>query len=123
MIKQMEITKQVGTSAEQSDDLRVFVDRGVAIGTARDVRERIGPALGRVSDQILSAYVRVTRIPGQVMRPIFARANINVSGRLVSVHVVGATPDEAVDLLADRVDRRLRRAAALNAGCRANSTS
>lgn len=61
---------------------------------------------------VLSAHVRVERDDNpSIPRPVHAQGEIDVNGRIVRAHVAGASADQALDGLADQLERQLRRVA------------
>jgi ribosome-associated translation inhibitor RaiA len=85
---------------------------GVAQDLAEYARSKVGHVLTHTGRPVLHARVRVTRHGDPAReRPVVAQANVDVNGRPVRVQVEATTPREAVDLLVDRLDRRLGRVA------------
>ena len=93
-------------------DVDVTTDGDLA-GAADYAREKIR-RLGRLTRRpVLHASIKLSQhCDPSIERPVIARANLDVDGRLVRAQVEGATPREAVDLLAAALRHRLERAAA-----------
>ncbi len=81
-------------------------------GAADYARNKIGE-LGRFTSRpVLRAHVRLSKHHDPaVERPVVAQANLDLDGRPVRAQVGAKTAQEAIDLLAARVRRRLERAA------------
>ncbi|HLU55932.1 MAG TPA: sigma 54 modulation/S30EA ribosomal C-terminal domain-containing protein [Pseudonocardia sp.] len=78
-------------------------------GIAEYARDRIGSVLRFARGPVLHARVRITRHADPAVElPVTAQANLDVNGRLVRAQVRGRTDREAVDLLKDRLRRRLQ---------------
>jgi ribosome-associated translation inhibitor RaiA len=59
---------------------------------------------------VLFARLTLTMAPDPAVgRPATAAASIDLSGRIIRAHADGETMGEAVDLLADRIRRGMRR--------------
>ncbi|HEX5997556.1 MAG TPA: HPF/RaiA family ribosome-associated protein [Jiangellales bacterium] len=89
---------EVVAGADIPDNARLRADRKVA-------------ALARyVNEPILHARVRLTRSHDPALaRPVIAQGNLDVNGRIVRAQVAAATAHEAVELLEDRLRRRVER--------------
>jgi ribosome-associated translation inhibitor RaiA len=75
-------------------------------------RGKIIALVERLTTPVLHARIRLTHQPDPaVARPVRAEANLDVNGRLVRVQVAATTGREAIDLLVDRLRRRLVRLA------------
>lgn len=71
--------------------------------------KRIRAALRVVRRPVLHARVRITRRPDPSLeRPVVASVNVDVDGRVLRAQVAAPSAHEAVDLLHDRLQRRLR---------------
>lgn len=72
---------------------------------ARDKIAKLGHLTRR---PVLFAEVKLTAESNpKIERSYVAEANLDVNGRLVRAHVAGHSPDEAVDLLEERLKRQL----------------
>lgn len=81
-----------------------------ALGVAEYAEERLRDALRFAHGPVLHARIRVVRHQDPALeRPIVAQANADVNGRPIRVQVTATDAAEAVDLLHDRLRRRLRR--------------
>lgn len=79
---------------------------------AEYARSRIAALARHVHEPILHARVKLTESGDPaVTRPAIAQANLDLNGRLVRAHVAAHTMREAIDLLHDRLVRRLARMA------------
>ncbi len=102
------------TSRAESDtgsDVTVSTPRELS-GAADYARRKIGDLARRTGKSVLHARVRLTesRNPA-VSRAVVAQANLDINGRAVRAQVEGQTAEEAIDLLAARLRRRLERLA------------
>jgi len=78
----------------------------------RRAAERLEALEALASGRVLGAQVRVDRDDNpSIARPFHAEGEIDVNGHIVRAHVVGPSTDAALDSLADRLERQLRRAA------------
>lgn len=84
--------------------------RGAVGDRLRDYAEtKVRRAARTAPRPVLFARVALTEHENpSTQRPATAKAALDVSGRLVRAHVAAPTMTEAVDLLADRLERRLR---------------
>ncbi len=74
----------------------------------RYAEEKVARAANISPRPILFARVALTEIENpSVERRAVAKASLDVSGRLVRAHVAAETMNEAIDRLADRLERRL----------------
>jgi hypothetical protein len=101
---------QVTTSQERPNETPVQVqivgDDTPDIGEYAESRLREAFADSRLP--ILHARIRITRHGNPARaRPVVAQANLDVNGRLVRAQFRARTAQEAVDLLRDRLRRRL----------------
>lgn len=88
-------------------DIQVTL-RGHLPGADEYAIRRIDDVLRFAPEPVLSARVKLTRHPDPaVERPIVAQANLDLRGRLVRAQASGVSVTEAVDLLHDRLRRRL----------------
>ena len=72
---------------------------------------KVRSALRHVTRPVLSARVTLTMSADPaVARPAAAQATIDVNGRIVRAEAVGRTMRDAIELMADRLGTRLRRA-------------
>lgn len=79
-------------------------------GVVEYARTKIVALVEHLNEPVLHTRIRLTHEPDPaVARPVRAQANLDVNGRLVRAQVAGATGFEAVDLLVDRLRRRLLR--------------
>jgi ribosome-associated translation inhibitor RaiA len=73
-------------------------------------RTKLAAVLERLDGPVLATRVTLTQEPNHaVARPSLAKATVDLNGRPVRAHVAGATMQEAVDLLQDRLRARLNR--------------
>ncbi|MDG6106818.1 HPF/RaiA family ribosome-associated protein [Dactylosporangium aurantiacum] len=73
-------------------------------------REKITTVLGHTGRPVLYARVRLARTGNPAAtRPVTARADIDVNGRVLHAEVSADTAYEAVDLLQDRLQGQLER--------------
>jgi len=80
---------------------------GIVPETARELAvAKVRSVLGHVTRPVLSARVTLT----MVARPAAAQATIDVNGRIVRAEAAGRTMRDAIELMADRLRARLRRA-------------
>ncbi len=91
-------------------ELTVSTDGQVPAQARERVAEKVNGLLGHVRDPILYADVRLTQEsnPGQD-RPAIAEATLSVNGTPVRSHVAAADMDAAIDLLEERLRRRISR--------------
>ena len=97
------------TELPQTIDVDVTT-HGELPGAADYARSKIG-ALGRYTSRpVLHARVKLTRHRDPALqRPVIAQGNLDVDGQPVRAQVQAVTAQEAVDLLAARLRRRLER--------------
>ncbi|MGZ4506092.1 MAG: ribosome hibernation promotion factor [Blastococcus sp.] len=97
------------TSTAATVPIEVQVTGQAPPDTAAYAEDRVRAALGVAHRPVLHARVRVTRHPDPSLeRPVVASANVDVDGRFVRAQVAAPTAQEAVDLLHDRLQQRLR---------------
>jgi ribosome-associated translation inhibitor RaiA len=93
-------------------DLVVEVRGSVPGDAAEYARTRIAALARHAHEPVLSARAKLTEAADPaVASPAIAQANLDLNGRLVRAHVAAATMREAIDLLHDRLARRLERMA------------
>ena len=93
-------------------DIEVVVRGELPDSVVDYARQKVTLLVQHIEMPVLHARIRLTRQPDPaVERPVRAQANLDVNGRLVRAQVAGATGHEAVDLLVDRLRRRLARVA------------
>ena len=85
---------------------------GIVPETARELAvAKVRSVLGHVTRPVLSARVTLTMSADPaVAHPAAAQASIDVNGRIVRAEAAGRTMRDAVELMADRLRARLRRA-------------
>lgn len=89
--------------------IEVQVSGELPPGIAEYLEERVRSVLRFAHRPVLYARARVTRHGNPALaHPVLAQANIDVNGQLVRAQVAGGTAHEAVDLLRDRLQRRLQ---------------
>jgi ribosome-associated translation inhibitor RaiA len=72
---------------------------------------KVRSVLGHVTRPVLSARVTLTMSADPaVARPAAAQATIDVNGQIIRAEAVGRTMRDAIELMADRLRARLRRA-------------
>lgn len=75
-------------------------------------KERVAAACAHTSEPVLHARAKLTQAADPaVTRPSIVQANLDLDGRLTRVHVAAASMTEAIDLMHDRLSRRLERMA------------
>jgi ribosome-associated translation inhibitor RaiA len=76
----------------------------------RYAREKVSTVLGHTARPVLFARVRLDRTTNPAAaRPVTARAEIDLNGRVLHAEACADTPYEALDLLQDRLQIRLDR--------------
>ncbi|WP_199240274.1 MULTISPECIES: HPF/RaiA family ribosome-associated protein [Kribbella] len=99
-------------AASTEVQIQVSTDGHVPPGTADYARAKIRAVLRLTHRPVLAARVRVTRHGDPVVQhPVVAQANLDFSGRLVRARAEGATAQEAIDRLEDRLRHRVERIA------------
>ncbi len=89
-------------------EIQVQLQAGMEPQLHHYAQEKISAALGHTGRPVLFARVRVDRIANPAaVRPVTARAEIDLNGRVLHAEVTADTPYEAVDLLQDRLEARL----------------
>lgn len=92
-------------------DVRVTL-RGHLPGAEDYAIRRVLEAQRLASEPVLAARVKLVRhTDPAVDRPIVAQANLNLRGRLIRAQASGISVTEAVDLMHDRLRRRLEKSA------------
>lgn len=72
--------------------------------------EKVTRLISRIRDPVLQAQIRLTAEPNPARdRPAIAEATLDVNGSPVRAQVAGGDMDEAVDLLEERLRRRIAR--------------
>jgi len=88
----------------------VQLGRGIAPDLADYAADVVGRLLSHRGRAGAAAPVHVVRHADPARpRPVTARAVVDLDGTAVAVHVDAAHPREAVDLLVDRLARRMER--------------
>jgi ribosome-associated translation inhibitor RaiA len=88
--------------------IQVQLQAGMDPQLHRYTREKISTVLGHTGRPVLYARVRLDRIANPAAtRPVTARAEIDLNGRILHAETSADTPYEAVDLLQDRLEARL----------------
>jgi ribosome-associated translation inhibitor RaiA len=75
----------------------------------RRAESKIGQVVGQVREPVLFAEVRLIQGSGDEERPAIAEATLDLNGAPVRAHVAAIDIDAAIDLLEDRLKRRLTR--------------
>lgn len=89
-------------------DIHVATDGRIHRDIKPYARLTLESAIRTWRDRISRAEVRIVRYPDPALpQPVVARANLNVDGRLLQVHVLGSDSRRAVDDLGDAVHRAL----------------
>jgi ribosome-associated translation inhibitor RaiA len=74
-------------------------------------RSRIAGLARHAHEPVLHARAKITKARDSAASPAIAQANLDLNGRLVRARVAAETMHEAIDLLHDRLARRLERMA------------
>lgn len=92
--------------------VEVVADPDIPENARSRANRKIAALVRYVNEPVLHARVRLTRShdPAQD-RPVIAQGNLDFNGRVVRAQVAAATAHEAVELLEDRLRRRLDRMA------------
>ena len=78
-------------------------DESVAYAT-----RRLGPLIGHIGEPVLLARVKLTQAPHRAMaRPAIAEVTVDINGEIVRAQLGASSMAEAIDLLTDRLRRRL----------------
>jgi len=93
-----------------TDDLQVVLRGDLPEDISEYVRTRIERLGVQLDEPVFHTRVRLTREPNPAFdRPVIAQGNVILKGRLARAQVAGRSPEEAVDLLADRLQGVLSR--------------
>jgi Sigma 54 modulation/S30EA ribosomal protein C terminus/Sigma 54 modulation protein / S30EA ribosomal protein len=96
---------QVQVSGDASPDIAAYAER------------RLREALADIHLPVLHARTRITRYADPALeRPVIAQVNVDVNGRFVRAQISARTAREAVDLLHDRLRRRMEHVVQRTAG-------
>ncbi|GAA2574959.1 hypothetical protein GCM10010399_00330 [Dactylosporangium fulvum] len=88
--------------------VQVQVRPGMEPALRQYAQEKVAAALQHTARPILFARVRLDRISNPAAtRPVTARAEVDVNGRVVHAEAAADTGYEAVDLLQDRLRGRI----------------
>jgi ribosome-associated translation inhibitor RaiA len=100
----------MNTHSAQAADVQVVMRGNLSNELAAYARSKIVAVAERLADPVLHARIRLTRQPDPaVTRPVRVQVNLDVNGRLVRAQAAGIAGEDAVDLLVDRLRRRLIR--------------
>ncbi|WP_433221526.1 HPF/RaiA family ribosome-associated protein [Dactylosporangium sp. CS-047395] len=89
-------------------EVQVQLQHGMETELQRYAREKVTAVLGHTAQPVLYARVRIDRTTNPAAtRPVTARAEIDVNGRVLHAEASADTPHEAVDLLRDRLQGHL----------------
>lgn len=89
-------------------EVQVQLQAGMEPQLHRYAQEKLTTALGHTGRPVLYARVRLDQIANPAAtRPVTARAEIDLNGRILHAEASADTPYEAVDLLQDRLESRL----------------
>jgi ribosome-associated translation inhibitor RaiA len=82
----------------------------IAPDLAEYTRQKVAGVLRHTGRAVLHVHIQVERHRDPArQRPVTARANVDLDGMPVSVHVAATKPRDAVDQLVERLDHRLER--------------
>jgi ribosome-associated translation inhibitor RaiA len=82
----------------------------IAPDLAEYARQKVAGVLRHTGRVVLHVHIQVERHRDPArQRPVTARANVDLDGMPVSVHVAATKPRDAVDQLVERLDHRLER--------------
>lgn len=99
-------------ATSQMPTVQVQLRGAVPTDAAEYARSKIGAIAEHTRERILHARAKLTEAADPaVARPSMAQANIDLNGRAVRAHVAAETMHEAIDLLDERLRRRMRRMA------------
>ncbi|WP_433605865.1 HPF/RaiA family ribosome-associated protein [Dactylosporangium sp. CA-139114] len=91
-------------------EIGVQLQPGMEPQVQRYAREKVAAVLGHTARPVLFARVRLDRTGNPAaVRPVTARAEIDVNGRVLHAEAHGDAPYEALDRLQDRLQARLDR--------------
>jgi ribosome-associated translation inhibitor RaiA len=103
------VTNTWPTGTAETVPIEVQVTGEPPSETAGYAEDRVRAALQVARRPVLHARVRITRHPDPSLeRPVVAAANVDVDGRFLRAEVAASSAQEAVDLLHDRLQQRLR---------------
>lgn len=93
--------------------MRVQVDNGEGVSRtqAQAAGERIAAPAGYTDPEPTDGRLALRRSESPRERPFLAEASVLVDGRLLAAHATGDTVLDAAAKVADRLGRKLRRAA------------
>lgn len=93
-----------------AEEIRVSVRGDIPADTAEYARDRLVQVISRLGDPVLFAEVELDLAPDPAReRPALVEATVDVNGHPVRAHVAAGELIEAVDLMSDRLARRLER--------------
>lgn len=96
------------TRSVDNADVEVVVRGDLPSHLAEYARQKVTRLAARLADRVLHARIRLTRQPDPaVARPVRVQAQLNLNGRLARAEGAGVTGEDAVDLVVDRLRRRL----------------
>ncbi|MGI5239702.1 HPF/RaiA family ribosome-associated protein [Dactylosporangium sp. CA-139066] len=91
-------------------EVNVQLQPGMEPAVQRYARDKVSAVLGHTARPVLFARVRLDRTANPAAeRPVKARAEIDLNGRVLHAEACADTPYEALDLLQDRLQVRLDR--------------
>ncbi|MEV8516495.1 HPF/RaiA family ribosome-associated protein [Dactylosporangium sp. NPDC051484] len=91
-------------------EVNVQLQDGMEPRLQQYAREKVTAVLGHTARPVLYARVRLDRIGNPAaLRPVTARAEIDLNGHVLHAEAAADTPYEALDLLQDRLQTRLDR--------------
>ena len=89
-------------------EVQVQLQEGMEPQVQRYAKKKVMAVLAHTGRPVLYARVRLQRIANPAaVRPVIARAEIDLNGRPVHAEASADSPHEAVDLLQDRLQARL----------------
>ncbi|WP_432839545.1 HPF/RaiA family ribosome-associated protein [Dactylosporangium sp. CA-092794] len=93
-------------------EVNVQLQPGMETQLQRYAREKVTAVLGHTARPILFARVRLDRTANPAaVRPVTARAEIDLNGQVLHAEACADSAYEALDLLQDRLQARLDRQA------------
>ena len=93
-------------------DVEVVAGEEIPESARVEARKKVTALVRYVNEPVLRARVRLSQSHDPaVERPVIAQGNLDVNGRLLRAQVAAATTHEAVELLENRMRRRLDRMA------------
>jgi ribosome-associated translation inhibitor RaiA len=91
-------------------EINVQLQPGMEPQVQRYAREKVTAVLGHTARPVLFARVRLDRIGNPAaVRPVTARAEVDLNGQVLHAEARADTPYEALDLLQDRLQARVDR--------------